>query len=84
MRDLLVPVVSKADRAEGQAALELYARRIYRTHVVSNFSWHEAEGAEAAEGARGSCGGRSVLACYRLRVKHGVPVASEVFQTLFF
>lgn len=41
VRDLLVPVVSRANEAEGRAALELYARRIYRTHVVDNFSWHD-------------------------------------------
>lgn len=47
VRDLLVPVVSKASKAEGRAALELYTRRIYRTHVVDNFSWQE-QGAEGA------------------------------------
>lgn len=41
VRDLLVPVVFTADKAAGRAALELYARRVYRTHVVDNFSWHE-------------------------------------------
>ena len=51
VRDLLVPVVSKANKAEGRAALELYARRIYRTHVVDNFSWHD----EAKEGKTCMC-----------------------------
>lgn len=46
VRDLLLPLVSATDEATGRAALELYARRIYRTHVVDNFSWIDrAEGA---------------------------------------
>ncbi|CAM9950487.1 unnamed protein product, partial [Ectocarpus sp. 12 AP-2014] len=43
VRDLLVPVVATASTAEGRAALELYVRRVYRTHVIDNFSWKETE-----------------------------------------
>lgn len=43
MRDLLVPVVATASMAEGRAALELYVRRVYRTHVIDNFSWKKTE-----------------------------------------
>ncbi|CAM9661677.1 unnamed protein product, partial [Laminaria digitata] len=39
VRDLLLPLISATEEATGRAALELYARRIYRTHVVDNFSW---------------------------------------------
>lgn len=41
VRDLLTPLLSTADVPTARAALELYARRIYRTHVVDNLSWTE-------------------------------------------
>ena len=41
VRDLLASVLSTADVVTARAALEIYARRIYRTHLVDNFLWTE-------------------------------------------
>ncbi|CAN0448980.1 unnamed protein product, partial [Ectocarpus sp. 12 AP-2014] len=51
VRDLLVPVVATASTAEGRAALELYVRRVYRTHVIDNFSWKETERSTESDAA---------------------------------
>lgn len=53
VRDLLAPLLVAPDRATARAALELYARRIYRTHVITDFSWVKEEKEEGERNGRG-------------------------------
>lgn len=90
VRDLLAPVLKSGATATAKAALELYIRRIYRTHLIDDFVW-----AQSREGVRGidlppeftlrASRINPDPSCFRssVSVDHGMSVASSLFFVFF-